>query len=388
MTMGLEISAQGASAEPARRHPIIDSDVHNQTFPGDPTLAAHLPARWLDYLRLMGVRNHGGGGLTPQQKPFAARLDSMPPGGGMPGSDPELAREQHLDRYGIDAAILNNIFGVSMAAGGPPAEFSLALARAYNEWTRERWLGSDPRWYSSIVLPVEQPAAAAAELARCREADSRFVQALIATQTQDPIGNQKYWPILEAAEHHDIPLAFHISSCRWSEGTGSGQFSYYYENHVDIMAHAFSIVSSLIFQGVFERFPRLKVVLVELGWTWAVPYAWRLDATWRVLHNEVPMLTQRPSEYMRDHFWYTSQPIEEPEDPRWFTDVWGLFERQGFADKLMFSSDYPHWDFDSPDEALPAWVSEDFRRRLFSANATSLYGIPIPTGPLAAPARA
>jgi predicted TIM-barrel fold metal-dependent hydrolase len=132
----------------------------------------------------------------------------------------------------------------------------------------------------------------------------------------------------------------------------------------------------MIFEGVFDRFPKTKVVLTELGWSWAAPFAGRLDASWRVLRDEVADLERKPSEYMRDHFWFTTQPMEEPEQPEWFEGVYAQFERVGFGGKLMYSSDYPHWDFDSPDDALPAWLPEDLRRRILAGNAHELYGIP------------
>jgi predicted TIM-barrel fold metal-dependent hydrolase len=98
-----------------------------------------------------------------------------------------------------------------------------------------------------------------------------------------------------------------------------------------------------------------------------------------VLGSEVPHLQRRPSEYLADHFWYTTQPMEEPENAAWFDDVLEMFEASGMRDKLMFSSDYPHWDFDEPD-ALSKSVSDDQARRILGENASQLYGIPLLPG--------
>jgi predicted TIM-barrel fold metal-dependent hydrolase len=135
----------------------------------------------------------------------------------------------------------------------------------------------------------------------------------------------------------------------------------------------------MIFEGVFERFPRLKVVLVELGWSWAVPFAWRLDHAYRVMGREVPHLERLPSEYLRDHFWYTTQPMEEPERRQWLDEVFDSFEASGMADKLLFSSDYPHWDFDEPG-ALPSTLGLRQKREILGGNAHTLYGIELIPG--------
>src|SRR5439155_776178 len=74
-------------------------------------------------------------------------------------------------------------------------------------------------------------------------------------------------------------------------------------------------------EGVFERFPTLKVVFIEGGFGWVPPLAWRLDAAWKKLKEEVPHLKRLPSEYIREHIWLTTQPMEEPQNPRHFVEL-------------------------------------------------------------------
>ncbi len=105
-----------------------------------------------------------------------------------------------------------------------------------------------------------------------------------------------------------------------------------------------SVLTSLVFEGVFERFPKLKVILVEGGFAWAPPLMWRLDREWQRHKGEVPHVKRPPSEYVREHFWFTTQPIEEPETNTHLLDTL----RWIGPDRLMFSTDYPHWDFDDP----------------------------------------
>jgi predicted TIM-barrel fold metal-dependent hydrolase len=356
---------------------LIDADVHTWAFPPDRDLCRHLSRRWRDYIDLVGLRNIAGSTQTPQQQPNAARRDAMPPNGGEAGSDPEFTRVQLLDAYDIDAAILNSFGCLGAAAtGNAPAALLAELATAYNLWSESTWLESDPRWLSSICLSYEQPAAAIAEIERCVAGTDRFVQIMIASRTEHPIGNQKYWPLFEAATHFDLPVALHVGVCRTSQSTAGGMTNFYFEEHCDIAQQSFSIVPSLIFEGVFDRWPTLKIVLAELGWSWAVPLAWRLDASWRVLHDEVPHLQRTPSEYLREHFWFTSQPMEEPSRQRWFLPLYEQFERAGLGHRLMFSTDYPHWDFDSPTDSLPPELPESAAQRIFWDNAYALYRIP------------
>src|SRR5258707_9113529 len=103
-------------------------------------------------------------------------------------------------------------------------------------------------------------------------------------------------------------------------------------------------VTSLVFEGVFERFPKLKVVLIEGGFAWAPALCWRMDKHWERMRSETPHVTRPPSEYVREHVWFTTQPIEEPENPQHLAEV---IEWIGWY-RLIFSTDSPHWDLDHP----------------------------------------
>jgi len=133
------------------------------------------------------------------------------------------------------------------------------------------------------------------------------------------------------------------------------------------------LVATLIFEGVFERFPKLKIAHVELGWSWAAPVAWRLGHAYALHRAELPHLPRRPSEYLAEHFWFANQPMEEAENLEWFDEVYQLFE-DSFGDKLMYSSEYPHWDYDMP-ETVPLALPTRTRRRILGETAAKSYGI-------------
>jgi predicted TIM-barrel fold metal-dependent hydrolase len=111
-------------------------------------------------------------------------------------------------------------------------------------------------------------------------------------------------------------------------------------------------------------------VLIECGFAWLPSVGWRLDKHWRHLKPEVPHLTRSPSEYIKDHIWVSTQPMEDPERSKHLLDI---CEWIGW-DHILFASDYPHWDFDDPRQALPGIIPAERRRDIFGANARKLYG--------------
>jgi uncharacterized protein len=365
------------------RLPIIDTDVHVNTrallAAGSPQILDHLPKRWADRMELVGLPRLVLAGDRPRQKAFAARSDSYSPTGGAPGTEPDWVRNQLLDEHDLSAAVMNDNDGYIASGGRPyPDEFGRALATALNDYKAATWLDSDNRWYTAVTLAYET-AGAEEEIRRCREMEGygdRWVQVLVGTDNEKPAGHPKYWPIYEAAEHYGIPVGFHVLSHRKITGTGTP--NYYLDENVAFAGFNLPLVSSLVFEGVFERFPNLKIAMLELGWSWAVPLAWRLDHAYSMLRDEVPHLSRAPSEYLADHFWFSSQPMEEPENLAWFDDVYQLFE-DTLGDKLMYSSDYHHWDFDPPD-VIPASLSVETRRKILGETASALYGIPLRPG--------
>jgi hypothetical protein len=128
-------------------------------------------------------------------------------------------------------------------------------------------------------------------------------------------------------------------------------------------------LSSLVIEGVPEKFPRLKFVFIEGGFGWVPAITWRMDQHFERFRSEVPHLKRRPSEYVKQSFWFTTQPMEEPESAEHLRQV---IEWIGI-DRLLFSSDYPHWDFDDPRYAFRTPLSEAERLQIFNTNARAVY---------------
>lgn len=309
--------------------------------------------------------------------------DAVPAAGGVPGSDYETLREQLLDRHDVEYAVLTGEDILNVSAMAHP-ELAAALATAYNRWLLAEWLPRDERLKGSLVVAT-QDARRAAEEIRTHGAAEDIVQVIVACGARAGYGDARYLPIFEAAVEMGLPVALHVGG----EGlganpppTGAGYPAYYLEWHTLLPTVAMTHVVSLICQGAFERLPELRIVLVESGVAWLPSLLWRLDANWKALRAETPWVRCLPSETVREHVRFTTQPLEQPLHG---DDLRTLLEMiDGLADTLMFATDYPHWDVDTPGlvaRRLPA----EWRERVMAENARALYRLPskIEQGPTA-----
>ena len=129
---------------------------------------------------------------------------------------------------------------------------------------------------------------------------------------EQPLGKSVYWPIYAAAERHGFTVGIHAGSSYHHAVTGSGWPSYYLEDYAAQSLGFHTQLGSLMCEGVFVKFPKLKVVLIESGVTWLPPYLWRLSKFWRGVRNEVPWIDRSPEEFVRDHVRLTTQPFDGP----------------------------------------------------------------------------
>lgn len=349
---------------------VVDCDIH-PAFSRPDQLNDYLPERWKTHVRDYAVRSANplyGTLPYPRMTPGnGMRRDSWPPNGGPPASDLAFLREQLLDQCNIDYGILQPLAAGSMAFN---QELGAALCSALNDWQIDKFAGPEPRLKASICIAQEDAKEAVAEIDR-RVTDRRFVQIAMPPRTMEPCGRRRYWPIYEAAEHYGMPIGLHTSAFGYRPNTPSGWTSFYLEEHYAASNSLQTVLTSMILEGVFEQFPKLKIVLVEGGFSWLPSLVWRLDREWRRMKSEVPHVKRKPSEYVRANFWYTTQPIEEPENNRHLLDIL----RWIGPDRLMFSTDYPHWDFDDPRYAFKVPLTPAERSAIFRDNAVKLFGL-------------
>jgi len=121
---------------------------------------------------------------------------------------------------------------------------------------------------------------------------------------------------------------------------------------------------------VFARHPNLKMVMLESGFTWLPSFLWRLHKFWRGIRMETPWVDRAPLEIVRSNIRFSLQPIDAPDDPATLNR---LFDHMQSDELLLFSSDYPHWQFDG-DAALPEGLSPELVRKIMIDNPYATYG--------------
>ena len=381
-----ELLDQATPADPpldarASRYRLVDCDVHPIVRGGMAELRPYLsPAGrrrlGLDDRRDLSSAGHREAVSIPRNMLYVnqagvLRDDARAPDGSAPGADPVFTSQQLLDANGIDRAVL--IGGEVLGLGAMPDPDAAAIvASAYNEWLADTWLTADDRYRANLVVAAQDPLAAAQEIHRAA-ANERFVAVLLPL-TNILMGQRHYYPIYEAAAEHRLPVTVHPNSgegiFRTSPPMAGGTPTYYVEWHTGLSQVFQANVISLVCSGVFERFPELKVVMTEGGLGWIPDVIWRLDKNVKGLRDEVPWVKRLPSEYIADHVRFTTQPLPEPKR-RHHLHV--LCEIAQAERTLMFSSDYPHWDFDDPRHALTALPAE-IRQRVSVDNAVETYG--------------
>ena len=355
---------------PKTKLAIVDCDVHPRAILED--VRPYLTNHWWNYLQTYGLRprhGHVKGYPFPKPTPLASRRDSWPPTGGPPASDLDFTREQHLDFYGIETGILNPLQPSGQGDQNP--ELSAALAFAINEWQIADWVRREPRFKASVVVPYEDAVASVTEIRR-RAGNRDFAHVLLLSRTSEALGRRRYWPIYEAAVEAGLPVGIHVFGYSGWAMTGTGWPSFYLEEGVENATTTQQLIASMIMEGVFERYPELKVVLIETGFAWLPALGWRLDKHWERMRDEVPHLKRPPSEYIRQNIWYTTQPIEEPANPEHLRET---IDWIGW-DRLMFSTDYPHWDYDDPNYAFKFKMTQAQREALFRGNTAKVYRLP------------
>ena len=348
----------------------VDCDVHH-ALRSHRDLFAFLAPRWRDHIETYGFRQpvpFTDSAPYPKTAPALSRTDAWPTDGGPPGSDLDFMRRQLLDPNNVEFAMLHLLSPNGMDQRNQ--EFGAALCRAINEWQVAAWTSQDARVKAAIVVPGEDAAAAVAEIEHWA-GHSGFVQVAMVTHTIEPMGRRRYWPIFEAAARHRLPLGLHTSGFNGHAITGTGWSSYYVEEQHAVAISQQGLLISMVCEGVFARIPDLKLVVVEAGFAWVPSVAWRLDRHWARMRDEVPHLTRPPSEYIRENVWFTTQPCDEPERPE---DLRAIIDWIGW-DRLLFATDYPHWDMDSLDFGIKLRMSEDERRKIYGDNARAVYGL-------------
>jgi predicted TIM-barrel fold metal-dependent hydrolase len=346
---------------------IIDTDIHA-------VLSARrvqelLPEPW----RTRWASGSRGPGHLGYWNPNGVmRSDTALPDGSRIESSPENLGRHFFDVYDLEYGVLNA--GNLHMGLSPDPDFAAAVMSADNDVVALDWLPADPRLRASLVVSPGDPELAAREIHRLGDHPG-FVQVLMPSGARFPYGQRYYHPIYAAAVEHGLPVAIHPGS----EGVGvsgvptaAGYPTNYFEWHTGLVGSYMAHLISLVTEGVFQKFPALKFVLIEGGVSWLPPLLWRFDKNWKALRQSTPWLDRPPSEIITEHVLLTTQPLEEPEQPQHFSQILEMFDA---GRMLMFSTDFPHWDGDSPDFAART-IPPSLRARVMSETARELYRLP------------
>jgi uncharacterized protein len=331
---------------------MIDCDAHCAPASID-VLMPYFDDYWREYVADAGVQ------LSPT-------LTGAYPAGPLPPASAAGMADQLLDRDGTRLAVVNCLSAFDASRN---AYFETALARAVNDWLRAEWLDRDDRLRASLVVPTLDVEAAVAEVERLG-ADGRFVQILLPVRSDARYGNRRFHPLYEAAERHGLAIGLHAWGRVGHAPTQTGATHFYIEDYLansQLLVQA--QVTSLVAEGVFDRFPSLRVVLMECGFSWLPFLLWRLDKDWKAVWREVPWLKGRPSEYVHRHFRATIEPAQLPRER--VTDVAELI---GARELLMYSSDHPHEHGDGAQRLLDS-LDDEGRDAVLRSNAAELYGL-------------
>jgi predicted TIM-barrel fold metal-dependent hydrolase len=309
----------------------VDCDLH-PSVPHLTRLLPYLNDYWRDQVTTRGMTDLLSQSYPPNS-PISARPDWRP-AKGKPGSSLADLQAQALDTFGTAYGICNPLFGVQMVFSEDMAD---AFCRALNDWLASEWLDKDARLRGSIVIPVQSVEKSVAEIERCAK-DKRFVQVLMLVMGDTPLGKRAWWPIYAAAERLGLPIGIHAGSNYHNPPTSVGWGSYHIEDYV-AQAQAFQT------------------------------QLWRLHKFWRGIRMETPWVDRAPLEIVRSNIRFSLQPVDAPPEPETLNR---LFDHMQSDELVLFSTDYPHWQFDG-DNALPEGLSQELVRKIMIDNPHATY---------------
>lgn len=333
---------------------VVDTDVHLTESQSD--LIPYLDGPFADIIENTGEKYGGFWGSWYPKAGYFSPLDT-----GRIDADAvdsaESLREWEVERLNVDRAIINPSQNLGLSYVHHD-QLAASLGRAYNSYLLDNFLDEVPEFYGAAVVAPQRPDLAAEEIDDRADEDKIVAVMFPTSGVNPPTGQAVYDPIYEAAEDNDLPVLMHngVSGLMASfplQWRGTTRFM---EAHAFINPAQHMInVASMITHGVPERFPDLDFVIMEAGLGWIPYYIRRLDHEYSAARHDAPELTKPPSEYFAEQFYFTSQPVEGLDDPAYLRNVIDAFNGQH---QLMFSSDYPHFDFDHADALFDIVRSE------------------------------
>jgi predicted TIM-barrel fold metal-dependent hydrolase len=367
---------------PPRAGPVVDADGH----------VVELESAWAglpDDVRPRIVRDRHGyehvivgdteilavplGNLARPGSTFDDPATFRPLANALPGGWDAGLRLADMDAEGIDQAVLYPSIGLYFSVVTEPAT-AVALAVAYNDWLA-RYCAADPRrLFGAAMLPLQDPAASAAELHRA-VVELGFVAAFVRPNPVlgRSLSDRAYDVVWDAAEELGVPVGIHEGSSVIVPTLGADRP--FNPMILHAVSHSFEEMlacAQLIAFGVLERHPALRLVFLESSGGWAPFWLERLDEQAESFGGFCPDLKLRPSEYFARQC-AISFEIDERTLP-------ALIPFVG-VERVVWGSDYPHHDATFPGavEALRHTIAPcptATQAKVLGLNARSFYRLP------------
>jgi predicted TIM-barrel fold metal-dependent hydrolase len=287
---------------------------------------------------------------------------------------------EFLDKVGIVKAALYPTFALQYGFIVNP-DWAIGACRAYNDWLYETYLQLDDRFIGMGLLPMQEPAAAAEELHRIVTELGMRGAMLPATGLASPLGSAPYWPVYEEANRLGCAISVHGGA---HVRMGLDLLEVY--TAVNALGHPFGQLiafSSMLVNGVFDRYPRARFAFLEAGVTWLLLALERFARAWE---THVPLDPRHLSAQLRDDESITDHIGHLVAGGRIFTGCEGeepylpVVVRALGANPAFFSSDFPHETTEDrcraeiDEVAENEDLSEDDRRKVLAGNALTFYG--------------
>jgi predicted TIM-barrel fold metal-dependent hydrolase len=360
---------------------VVDACVHHR-WANQAEIMEYMTRGWREFLGEPDSLPGGGGAIPilpgfPYKRPEGDRLVE-PDVAGPPGSSPEVVRERVLGSGQVARAVLSYDEAM-LTPATPNTHLAREVARAANDWTVDRWLSLDERFASLVLVPNQVTADAVGEIERVGGHRQMVGVLMSANGLGKPFGHPAYHPIYAAACEKGLPIVIHTGGDAISETltspTAGGLPATYAEYYVFQTQPVATHLVSMVGQGVFEKFPSLKVLFVGAGVAWLPAVVWRFDTEYMAYRREAPWVRRMPSEYVRDNIRISTYPLDSPDQPARLVRL--LRAYPGIEDLLVFGSGYPSWDTDWPDsvaERLP----DEWHAKIFHDNALDFFrqGVP------------
>ena len=334
---------------------VIDCDVHCAPESYE-ALFPYLSDYWRQYITEAGIRLNGLAHAYPRGvvAPAPASYDSL--------------SEQMLGASSSPRLVVLNCLTGFETHRNP--YFAAAVASAINDWMREEFLARDSRLRASLAVSTISPDDAVSEIERVGE-DPRFVQILLPVRSDLPWGHKNTQAMFAAARTAGLQVGLHAWGRAGKAPTPSGFTTTYLEDYLGNQPIAQAQLLSFVSEGVFERFPDLRVVLSECGFAWLAPLLWRFDKDWKGVWREVPWVKEPPSSYVLRSMRFTTAPAHLPSDPAVLARIPDLMP---VGEVLLWASDHPHRHGGSIDPLLEI-VGDEAREAILHGNAARLYGL-------------